>query len=129
MTSPYLEQPLVPLAVALPQMLENIEADLADSKLDAVQTERLRWRAELIRWLLMPRRDTQPLSIETGALGAGRAQPAPTVPALSLGAGCKPAINHAGLVTGSCPVTSTPSASRSAKPPKPAMTSLRSWIR
>jgi hypothetical protein len=58
MTSPYLEQPLVPLAVALPRMLENIEADLADSKLDAVQTERLRWRADLIRWLLMPRPNT-----------------------------------------------------------------------
>src|ERR1700757_1663193 len=60
MTSPYLEQPLVPLAVALPQMLKNIEADLADSKLDAVQTERLRWRAELIRWLLMPGRKPSP---------------------------------------------------------------------
>lgn len=58
MTSPYLEQPLVPLAVALPRMLENIEADLADSKLDAVQTERLRWRDDLIRWLLMLRPNT-----------------------------------------------------------------------
>jgi hypothetical protein len=36
-------------------MLENIEADLADGKLDAMQAERLRWRAELIRWLLTPR--------------------------------------------------------------------------
>ena len=52
MTSPYLDQPLVPLAAVLSKMLENIEADLADSKPDAVQTERLRWRAELIRWLL-----------------------------------------------------------------------------
>jgi hypothetical protein len=55
MTSPYLDQPLVPLAAALSQMLEYIEADLADGKLDGVQTERLRWRAELIRWLLTPR--------------------------------------------------------------------------
>ena len=54
MTSPYLDQPLVPLAAVLSKMLENIEADLAGGKLDAVQTERLRWRAELIRWLLTP---------------------------------------------------------------------------
>jgi len=52
MTSPYLDQPLVPLGAVLSKLLENIEADLADSKPDAVQTERLRWRAELIRWLL-----------------------------------------------------------------------------
>ena len=30
MTSPYLDQPLLPLAVALPRMLEKIEADLGD---------------------------------------------------------------------------------------------------
>jgi hypothetical protein len=29
MTSPYLDRPLVPLAVALPRMLEQIEAELA----------------------------------------------------------------------------------------------------
>ena len=58
MTSPYLQQPLVPLAAALSQMLENIEADLADGKLDAVRAERLRWRAELIRSLLTPSRIT-----------------------------------------------------------------------
>ena len=58
MTSPYLQQPPVPLAAALSQMLENIEADLADGKLDAVQAERLRWRAELIRSLLTPSRIT-----------------------------------------------------------------------
>ena len=58
MTSPYLQQPPVPLAAALSQMLENIEADLADGKLDAVQAERLRWRAELIRSLLTPNRIT-----------------------------------------------------------------------
>jgi len=58
MTSPYLQQPPVPLAAALSQMLENIEADLADGKLDAVRAERLRWRAELIRSLLTPSRIT-----------------------------------------------------------------------
>jgi hypothetical protein len=29
MTSPYLHRPLIPLAVALPRMLEQIEAELA----------------------------------------------------------------------------------------------------
>ena len=58
MTSPYLDQPLVPLGAVLSKMLENIEADLADGKLDAVQAERLRWRAELIRSLLTPNRIT-----------------------------------------------------------------------
>ena len=58
MTSPYLQQPLAPLAAALSQMLENIEADLADGKLDTLQSERLRWRAELIRSLLTPNRIT-----------------------------------------------------------------------
>ena len=54
MTSLYLTRPEIPLAAALSQMLENIEADLAGGKLDAMQVERLRWRAELIRWLLTP---------------------------------------------------------------------------
>jgi hypothetical protein len=58
MTSSYLTRPEIPLAVALSQMLESIEADLTDGKLDAVQTERLRWRAELIRSLLTPSRIT-----------------------------------------------------------------------
>ena len=57
-TSSYLQQPLVPFAAALSQMLENIEADLADGKLGTVQAERLRWRAELIRSLLTPSRIT-----------------------------------------------------------------------
>ena len=51
MTSP-LDRPLVPLAVALPQLLENIETELANKKLGAPQEEPLRRRAELIRWLL-----------------------------------------------------------------------------
>ena len=54
MTSFALTQPKIPLAAALSQMLENIEADLADGKLDAMEAERLRWRAELIRSLLTP---------------------------------------------------------------------------
>jgi hypothetical protein len=33
MNSPYLDQPLVPLAVALPQMVEQIEAELVGKKL------------------------------------------------------------------------------------------------
>ena len=51
MTSPYLEQPLVPLGVALPQMLENVEADLANEKLEPAEKSRLRQRVELIRRL------------------------------------------------------------------------------
>ena len=58
MTSPYLDRPLVPLAVALPQMLERIEAQLAHDRLDAGEQERLRRRAELIRSLLTPNRVT-----------------------------------------------------------------------
>jgi hypothetical protein len=54
MTSPYLDRPLVPLAVALPLLLENIEAELANKKLGAPQEEPLRQRAELIRGLLAP---------------------------------------------------------------------------
>jgi hypothetical protein len=52
MTSPYLNRPLLPLAVALPRMLERIEAELARDKLDAAEQERLCRRAELIRSLL-----------------------------------------------------------------------------
>ena len=58
MTSPYLDRPLVPLAVALPQMLENIEAELANEKLEAGEERRLSRRAELIRWLLARSRIT-----------------------------------------------------------------------
>jgi len=58
MTSPYLEQPTCPLAVALPRLLANIEAELADERLEAAEDERLRRRAELIRWLLAPSRIT-----------------------------------------------------------------------
>jgi hypothetical protein len=50
MTSPYLEQPFVPL----PQMLKNIEAELANEKLEPAQKRWLRHRSELIHWLLAP---------------------------------------------------------------------------
>jgi hypothetical protein len=54
MTSPYLDLPLLPLAVALPRMLEQIEIDLATA--EPAETRRLRLRAELIRELLKPTR-------------------------------------------------------------------------
>jgi hypothetical protein len=61
MTSPYLDQPLLPLAVALPRMLEQIEAELANVKVSAAEKWRLRQRAEMVRGLLKPR-PTDPLS-------------------------------------------------------------------
>jgi hypothetical protein len=54
MTSPYLEQPLVSLGVTLPLMLENIEVELANQRLEAAETERLCHRANVIRWLFAP---------------------------------------------------------------------------
>ena len=54
MTSPYLDRPLLPLAVALPRMLAKIEAELANEKLQAADKDRLRTRAKLIRGLLAP---------------------------------------------------------------------------
>jgi len=53
--SPYLDKPLLPLAVALPRMLEKIETELANDNLEAAEERRLRQRAELIRGLLTPR--------------------------------------------------------------------------
>jgi hypothetical protein len=55
MTSPYLEQPLLPLTVTLSRLLERIDLELASEKLGAAEERRLRWRAELIRRLLTPR--------------------------------------------------------------------------
>ncbi len=52
MTSPYLNQPVIPLAEALPRMLEKIETDLADETTGAAEKWRLRQRAELMRRLL-----------------------------------------------------------------------------
>jgi len=57
MSSPYLDRPLLPLAV-LPRLLESIEADLANEKLGAAENSRLCQRAELIRGLLAPSRIT-----------------------------------------------------------------------
>jgi hypothetical protein len=50
MTSPYLDRPLLPLAMALPRMLEKIEAELATAR--PAEKWRLRQRAELMRGLL-----------------------------------------------------------------------------
>jgi hypothetical protein len=56
MTSPYLDRPLLPLAVALPRMLETIEAELADEAMGVAEKWRLRQRAELVRELLRSNR-------------------------------------------------------------------------
>jgi hypothetical protein len=58
MTSPYLHRPLVPLAVALPRMLEKIETQLANETASEAGKWLLRQRAELIRSLLAPSRIT-----------------------------------------------------------------------
>ena len=50
MTSPYLNRPLLPLAVVLPRMLQEIEAALPIA--GPAETCRLHKRAELIRSLL-----------------------------------------------------------------------------
>jgi hypothetical protein len=50
MTSPYLDRPLLPLAIALPRMLEKIEAELRKAR--GAEKCRLRQRAELVRALL-----------------------------------------------------------------------------
>ena len=54
MTSPYLDRPLLPLAVALQRMLPEIEAALSTAGL--AETRSLRQRAELLRGLLTARR-------------------------------------------------------------------------
>lgn len=51
MTSPYLDQPLIPLAIALPRMLAQVEAKLSTAV--PVEEERLRQRAELLRGLMV----------------------------------------------------------------------------
>ena len=57
MTSPYLDRPLLPLAVALPRMLEKIETELATAR--PAETWRLRQRADLVRRLLNPNLSSQ----------------------------------------------------------------------
>ena len=51
MTSPYLDRPLLPLAVALPRMLAQVEAALDAAR--PTEKLRLQRRAELIRGLLI----------------------------------------------------------------------------
>jgi len=57
--SPYLDRPLLPLAVALPRMLQEIEAELATA--GPAETRRLRRRAELIRELIATAGSPPPL--------------------------------------------------------------------
>ncbi len=59
MTSPYLDRPLLPLAVALPRMLQEIEAALAAA--DLAEVRRLRQRADLIRELIATAGSPPPL--------------------------------------------------------------------
>jgi hypothetical protein len=54
MTSPYLQLSLRPLAVVLPRLLAQIEAELSTAAGPA-EERWLRQRAELIRGLLAPR--------------------------------------------------------------------------
>jgi hypothetical protein len=58
MISPYLERPIRPLAVALPRLLVQIEAELAREKISAAEKSPVLLRAELIRSLLTPSRIT-----------------------------------------------------------------------
>jgi hypothetical protein len=60
MTSPYLDRPLLPLAVVLPRMLEEIEAALPVA--GPAEMRRLHKRAELIRGLLITPPSTAPKS-------------------------------------------------------------------
>ncbi len=59
MISPYLNRPVLPLVVALPRMLAQVEAELATAAGPA-EEQWLRQRAELIRRLLAPRRSPTP---------------------------------------------------------------------
>jgi hypothetical protein len=54
MTSPYLQQSLRPLAVVLPRLLAQIEAELSTAA-EPAEEQWLRQRAKLIRGLLAPR--------------------------------------------------------------------------
>jgi hypothetical protein len=53
MSSPYLDRLLLPLAVALPRLLEKVEANLATAK--PAEKLRLQRRADLLRGLLARR--------------------------------------------------------------------------
>jgi len=76
--SPYLDRPLLPLAVALPRMLQEIETALVSA--GPAETRRLRQRADLIRELLATTPDSasnagrdhgQPRIATTGAVPPG----------------------------------------------------------
>jgi hypothetical protein len=56
--SPYLDQPLVPLAVALRSMLADTEAKLATAA--PAEKARLQERAEVLREWLTPKSTTPP---------------------------------------------------------------------
>jgi hypothetical protein len=69
MTSPYLDQPLLPLAVALPRMVRQIETQPAGETAEADERGRLRQRAELIRRLLTTiLQSPQSVSVDPDAL-------------------------------------------------------------
>jgi len=53
MTSPYLDRPLLPLAIALPRMLAEIEGELRLARPE--ERRRLETRSQLIYELLTPR--------------------------------------------------------------------------
>ena len=57
--SPYLDRPLLPLAVALPPMLEKVGVELTTA--GPVEAQHLSQRADLIRGLLAPK-PTEPRS-------------------------------------------------------------------
>jgi hypothetical protein len=56
--SPYLDRPLLPLAVALPRLLEGVAVELTTA--GPAETQRLRQRALLILDLLTPRQSPVP---------------------------------------------------------------------
>jgi len=55
MTSPYLDQPLLPLSLGLSRILVNIEDALRNEAIGPTEKWRLRQRAELMRRLLRHR--------------------------------------------------------------------------
>ena len=58
MISCYLDRPILPLAVTLSLLLQNVEAELANEKLEVAEKQRLHQRCELIRRLLASSRIT-----------------------------------------------------------------------
>ena len=58
MISCYLDRPILPLAVTLPMLLQNVEAELANEKLEVTEKQRLHQRCDLIRRLLVSSRIT-----------------------------------------------------------------------